>query len=846
MSYGSEETTLSFEGLHVACLSGDNGNGKTALLDAMTWALWGKTRASGSRGASDDDLIRLGSAEMEVQFDFELNTQRYKVVKRRRKGKTSVSDWQLTQQDIAGKFVAIGGNTQRETGRHLVQLLSMEFDTFINSAYLQQGRADEFTRQTPDNRKRILAEILGLDRYDRLEEMAKEHYKLRKEAADEMEGQIRLLDAQITEQPVYEQNLKETQDKLSNAISSRHELDIQVAVLRERKTEMDIFAQSLASSQSALRRMISDIEQRQREMANAETTLSELKAIRDQRASILTDYDQLNSARRDREALDPVMDDYNKLALELQTTIAFIEKEEIQLKSELTRLEYQIKQVELQEAELITLDSRLNELKSLLKRESEASEIHGAAEEHLRLKQEHFAELKARHDQVKQELAEVEEMIGLLEQPRSSCPVCGSDLDISKRSEVVTRQRIKHGSLKDSLNNLIAEGKASKFAVSEAEIGLRSSVAERDSFIQLHSELTHGETRRMVLLEARNECKQAMKSADIIKDHLRNGSYAGPKMVLRTRQEQELKRLHNGKIQHEQLVLKIKQLEPAEQRYIRLQQADGAWEQGSADCQRLAKLLDERTKEADAEKARLASLELNLKDYDKVRTELTVAESDLGRLQNEINILKVIEGGLEKDVASCIRAEGERRLLAERLKHTDNERKIYQALAASFGKRGVQALIIENAIPEIEEEANTLLARMTDNSMQVAFETTRAARSKGAEIETLDIRITDEAGTRPYELFSGGEGFRVNFAIRIALSRLLARRSGAKLQTLILDEGFGSQDGKGREKLVEVIDTIKDDFEKILVITHFEEMKDSFAQRIEVVKGPSGSTIQIL
>ena len=101
-------------------------------------------------------------------------------------------------------------------------------------------------------------------------------------------------------------------------------------------------------------------------------------------------------------------------------------------------------------------------------------------------------------------------------------------------------------------------------------------------------------------------------------------------------------------------------------------------------------------------------------------------------------------------------------------------------------------------------------------------------------------------GTRPYEMFSGGEAFRVNFAIRIALSRLLARRSGAKLQTLILDEGFGSQDGKGREKLIEAIDGIKEDFEKIFVITHVDELKDAFSHRIEVTKDANGSHIHIM
>ena len=112
-------------------------------------------------------------------------------------------------------------------------------------------------------------------------------------------------------------------------------------------------------------------------------------------------------------------------------------------------------------------------------------------------------------------------------------------------------------------------------------------------------------------------------------------------------------------------------------------------------------------------------------------------------------------------------------------------------------------------------------------------------------LRTLSLNLQAD-GYEVMTASSGGEAFRVNFAIRIALSRLLARRSGAKLETLFLDEGFGTQDGKGREKLVEVIEAIKTDFKKILVITHVEDLKDAFPQRIEVSKDSKGSHIYVL
>jgi DNA repair protein SbcC/Rad50 len=173
------------------------------------------------------------------------------------------------------------------------------------------------------------------------------------------------------------------------------------------------------------------------------------------------------------------------------------------------------------------------------------------------------------------------------------------------------------------------------------------------------------------------------------------------------------------------------------------------------------------------------------------------------------------------------------------------EQIVYGDLAHAFGRRGVQAMIIETAIPEIEEEANRILGRMTSGRMHVRFETQRDVRSGLGTIETLDIKIGDELGTRSYELFSGGEGFRVNFAIRIALSRLLAHRAGTRLQTLVVDEGFGSQDQEGRERIVEAIQAIEPEFEKILVITHLEDLRDRFPVRIEVSKTPQGSTYSV-
>jgi exonuclease SbcC len=205
-------------------------------------------------------------------------------------------------------------------------------------------------------------------------------------------------------------------------------------------------------------------------------------------------------------------------------------------------------------------------------------------------------------------------------------------------------------------------------------------------------------------------------------------------------------------------------------------------------------------------------------------------------------------GGAEQQVNSLQGYRDQQTMYANEKQTLSSKIDLYRQLEDAFSKNGIQALMIEQAIPEIEEQANDLLSRLSSTGMMVQFRTQEAYKDKRRTDmrETLDIVISDNAGVRSYEMYSGGEAFRVNFAIRLALSRMLAGRSGARLQTLVIDEGFGSQDAEGVQRLVEAINAIQGDFSKILVITHMETLKESFPAQIEVVKTPSGSQFQVL
>jgi len=146
---------------------------------------------------------------------------------------------------------------------------------------------------------------------------------------------------------------------------------------------------------------------------------------------------------------------------------------------------------------------------------------------------------------------------------------------------------------------------------------------------------------------------------------------------------------------------------------------------------------------------------------------------------------------------------------------------------------------MEGALAELEAEANDVLARLTGGRVTFAVRTQRDKKTGGVA-ETLEVALAENGAVRPYESFSGGEAFRADFALRLALSRLLARRAGVPLRFLVIDEGFGSQDDEGLAALVDVIGHARTFFDKILVISHLPELRDVFPTRIEVSKGRDG------
>src|SRR5690349_13283133 len=132
LSYGPQLQTIDFSSYALICLSGKNGHGKSALLDAITWALWGQGRKILGTAKADAGLLRLGQTQMLVIFDFEFNGKLYRI--RREYMETygkplSVLEFGLINSTTQ-EFIPLTDKTIRTTQAKIEQTLRLDFDSF--------------------------------------------------------------------------------------------------------------------------------------------------------------------------------------------------------------------------------------------------------------------------------------------------------------------------------------------------------------------------------------------------------------------------------------------------------------------------------------------------------------------------------------------------------------------------------------------------------------------------------------------------------------------------------------------------------------------------------------------
>lgn len=834
---------LDFRSFDLACISGHNGAGKSSLLDAITWSLFGEARGKSS------DVINLNQdvKAAEVTFTFQHEGNTYRVQRTLPRNKGTILEFQIKNHD---GWRPLTEKTTRDTQARIEQTLHLDYDTFVNASFFLQGKADQFTQQNPGKRKEVLSSILGLEMWEEYKNRSAERRKLIESEVNTIQARIAEIDLELAEEASRRARLSELESMLKELTAARtaqetilDSIKLAAAALEEQRRLVDTLNASLGRSRTHL--------------AGLQTRLAAKQADRDSYADLVSRAEEIESAhkqwqkiRKELEKLDQIASQFHEHEHERTPLLEKIAIERARLEQEMELLQEQEKVISEQSSLVSELNAQIAAAQQSLAdadaRVTQRAQLEGERS----TARETQAAMKVENETLKSEMNQLKERIDTLKSAAgATCPLCGQELSEAHR-ESTLRQLEEEGKHKG--DQYRANQKASTDLAQEItnyELQITKLAPAENERIRFTSEISQLTERLERLQFTSNEWETAgKKRLKEIENILESEKFAVEEHKHLARIDKELAKLGYDAAAHDDLREKENELRLIEEDFGNLKSAREVSRQIEGEIKNLeAEIRDRQAEIKDLERDSLVA-QTKLDAAQAQSPNLDDAERELFRLRESENKARSELGGAKQrvDVLSTQRTRKaefakERETLQQRIVQ-------HRTLERAFGKDGVPALLIEQALPQIEEKANDLLDRLSDGQMSIRFVTQAEYKDKKRDDlrETLEIQISDGAGLRSYEMYSGGEAFRVNFAIRLALSEILAQRKGARLQTLVIDEGFGSQDELGRQRLVEAINLVKDDFAKILIITHLDELKDAFPTRIEVEKTERGSTVQVI
>ena len=824
---------LDFTTFDLACISGHNGAGKSSLLDAITWSLFGEARGKSS------DVINLRqdvkAAEVALTFQHEDNT--YRVQRTLPRNKNTLLEFQVRTQN---GWKPLTEKTTRETQARIEQTLRLDFETFVNASFFLQGKADQFTQQNATKRKEVLSNILGLEMWEDYKNRTAEKRKSLEREVDEIDGRIREIDAELAEEDLRKARLAELESSLKQLATAR---TAQESILENIKRNA-----ALIEEQRKMTAMLSDgLDRARSALAGLEERLAAKQTDRNSYADLVNRAKEIESAyktwqksRKELEEWDNIASQFREHEKDRAPLVEQIAVERARLEQEFEGLQQQEGFVDDQLSVIGNLKDQIAQVQVALAGAEKQLEEREHLSGQVQFARERQAELKAENDALKVDMNELKERIDSLKAAEgAACPLCGQELSPEHREATLTQLESEGKQKGDRFRANQAESAELTKQITNYELQITKLASAADERVRYASEISQL-TERLDTLQAtvkdwESTGKKRLKEVAKI---LETDKFAIEEHKQLAKLDKQLEKLGYDVASHDSAREREFELRAVEEEHINLKSAKEVSKQIESEILNLKSEIKNREAEIQSLETDYQSAQANLAVAEAGSPNLDEAERELFRLREAENKTRSELGGAQQRV-DVLEVQRDRRVAFDK-ECEDLQKQIarHRTLERAFGKDGVPALLIEQALPQIEDKANELLDRLSDGQMSIRFATQTEYKDKRRDDlrETLDIQISDAAGIRNYEMYSGGEAFRVNFAIRLALSKILAQRKGARLQTLVIDEGFGSQDTQGRQRLIEAINLVKHDFAKILVITHLDELKDAFPTRIEVEK----------
>ncbi len=754
---------------------GPNGSGKTTILEAIAWALYGARAVRGTK-----DTMRYnrapGRSTVRAELEFELGEERYRVVRTSR----SAELYRVEREDPIARGIS-------EVTRQVTRRLGMTLDEFYNTYFTKQKEL-QFLVTGATERARFLSQVLGYERLRAAQQRVRERRNV-------LKGQVEELRRTLRDPEEIERDRRSAEEKLQGANAALVDAEGRQEEKAERLKEVEPLWNELQKARDRDRELQEDERLAQarldsvlEECADATKELEDLAGEAERLAKLRETAKPLGELRSENETLRALQ--------EAATRRQTLEKQLVE----------QRKRVQSLAGKVSGLEERgrlAKELASALKTRDEAcAAAEHSLEEQMSRWQRDRQDVEARLRMLRDQATELKRQIEQIEAAGQdgACPTCKRLLG----SEYGSVLELLRGQYEEKVQDGKWHKKRSEQLASEpAEV-----VTARNS-LQAARDAREGTRKEL------NEAEAALRQAESFKSDLAGEEKRARELA------GEIAELPEGydAARHSQVRQGLERLNELEREITKLEtrlERQGPLRKELAKSEEEARQLRARLEELARSRAELAFSEERYREaaalYEEARTGLGEARLVFERARAEVEAAR-------QATEAARRAEIEQGKISRQIGEREKEHRLHNELDGALG--ALTDELNARVRPELSEIASVFLTELTDG------------RYNQVEInEDYDFVVLDDGEEKP--VISGGEEDLANLVLRLAISQMIADRAGQTLSLLIFDEVFGGLDDQRRESVVRLLQKLHDRFEQVILITHIESIREGLDQVIRV------------
>ncbi|WP_439025858.1 DNA double-strand break repair ATPase Rad50 [Haloarchaeobius sp. DT45] len=860
--YGDADLTLD---RGVTVVHGVNGSGKSSLLEACFFALYGSKALSGTL----DDVVRTGAEDAEVELWFTHAGSDYHIERRIRYTTERAQTAKCILEAPEGTFEGA-----RAVRRKVTELLRMDADAFVNCAYVRQGEVNKLIHASPSDRQDMIDDLLQLGKLEEYRERASEARLGVNDVLDNVRGRYEGLEDQIAEKEAKDLHatLNSIETELSETKAEIENFERQVETAKQTKQEAEDLLAEYEQKRETLASVEDDIETLQSSIAETEREREKLKAerrelretlssARERRDDLVADTDLDGDPdtgivdERLAEVTDD-LDDLKERVNDLGNELSNHRERADRLEGEADELDAKAAQKREQATELADeieadeeaiadrrekLDSLEDEVATAKATFEDAPVDFGEAEAHrdgLRSEREDLREerndLQTQVELLRSRIEEAEDLLA-----EGKCPECGQPVEDSPhvdtieedREELETKQA-ELDSVTSDLEDLEARIEAANELVdSEDEVErLRDQVDNMTQLLdQKASTLSDRRDRRDTLLEEAEElatdAETKRETAEAEREALEDSREALGEA------NAEKATVAQRKDTLESLADTLDEIAEADSELERLgEKRDLLGENNDERRQRLA---DKRERKAELEEAvDDAQVENARSEKKRAATYIEQVEAKLEELAERRDDLQDRAGRVRGEISELEDLREKRDALGERLDaleslyaEAQDLQEMYKELRADLRQRNVETL-----------------ERMLNETFDLVYQNDSYSHIELSGEYELTVYQKDGETLDPEQL-SGGERALFNLSLRCAIYRLLSEgvEGAAPMPPLILDEPTVFLDSGHVTQLLTLVETMRTEYgvEQIVVVSHDEELVGAADSLVHVEKNPT-------